>query len=148
MQTILLFNLIYLFYQDLKERQVYVWSALSLYGLTLITYHGHFMEISFLIDRVLNFIFLILLISIVAGISQLLLKIDFSKAIGTGDYLFFGFMALYFGSTEFLVLFISSLIVALLCSFLFRFKWNGIIPLAGIQAICVCAYLIVKLLNL
>ncbi|MCK5677024.1 MAG: general secretion pathway protein [Flavobacteriaceae bacterium] len=135
-KIILIFALIGITYQDIKERQVFLW-LLVLAG-TLMGYL-HFQEsisLVFLGNILFNFSIVLIIYSSLVFYSFWKLKKSISQTFGLGDLLFFVLLAIGFTTVTFLVLFSFSLIFSLVFYLSVKSKLKiKTVPLAGLQAL-------------
>jgi len=131
-----LLSLLAIAYQDFKERKV----SLYLFILTLfcvsLLYYRYSNTLEFFANTSINLSLVLLIIGILLAYSWFKLKQRLFEVFGLGDALFFLVLAYGFPPITFVVLFVSSLIFALLLFFLLKPKLsNKTVPLAGLQAI-------------
>ncbi len=125
-----------LVYQDFKERKVTV-----LLFILLIIFGGYLhyatqFTTMFLFSLMLNFSILLLLILILLGYVKFVMNKKLNDAIGLGDFLFFGVLAVSFPTVSFLLLFCGSLIFSLVLFTILKPKMKSkTVPLAGLQAL-------------
>lgn len=135
-KIILIFVLFGITYQDIKERQVFLW-LLILAG-TLMGYL-HFQEsisLLFLGNILFNFSIVFILYSSLVFYSFWKLKKSISQTFGLGDLLFFAVLAIGFTTVTFLVLFTFSLLFSLVFYLSIKSKLKiKTVPLAGLQAL-------------
>jgi hypothetical protein len=127
--------LLWVFLQDIKERQVTLVLLLSLILLGgFLHYKKQILEI-FLLNILVNTMTILVVVFILWMYSKLKLKSELFHVFGTGDLLFFLFLAVSFPITTFLVVFSSSLIFSLIVSIVLKNSLKKWIPLAGLQAL-------------
>jgi hypothetical protein len=127
--------LFWIFYEDLKDRKITLVWMLSLIVLGgFLNFEKQIFEV-FLINTLLNIITVFFVIAILWIYSRMKIKKQLFQLFGTGDLLFFIFMAVSFPTTTFLVLFSASLIFSLLLSTLLKKRLTKWVPLAGLQAL-------------
>ena len=137
MNSILIVMLLWVFYEDLKERKV------TLLLLLLLMIVGIFLNIKqhilivFLLNSIINLGLIFGVIITLYLYAKLKLKTPLFQVFGLGDLLFFIFMAISFPTTTFIILFSASLVFSLLISVVFRQQLKKMIPLAGLQALFV-----------
>lgn len=128
--------LLSIFFQDIKERKVYIWLFISA---GILMGYLHILHISlseFLRNSTLNFVVISLVYSILFLYANFKLKKSLSKVFGLGDLMFFFIMALSFPTTTFIILFTFSLIFSLVLFYLVKSKIrNTYVPLAGFQSL-------------
>ncbi len=131
-KILLIITLALVFYQDIKERQVY-WFLFPVVGLCL----GYLFFVEtlpelFLTSVIINLLFITTLLCIVFLYARYKLKTSFFKVIGLGDVLFFGVSIFTSASISFIVLFSGALIFSLVLHFVFSKKQAmTTVPLAG-----------------
>jgi len=135
LNIVLLGLLLWIFFEDLKERQI---SLLAILGLIILggflNYRHHILEL-FLISTLINTLVIAAIIFILWMYTKFKLKKQLFQVFGAGDLLFFLFLAIAFPTPTFLVVFSSSLIFAFLIFILFRKQLTKWVPLAGLQAL-------------
>lgn len=137
LNIVLLGLLLWIFLEDLKERQISLIVVLSLIILGgSLNYRHHILEL-FLISTLINALVIAVVVFILWIYSKFKLKKDLFQVFGLGDFLFFVFLVVAFPTPTFLVVFSSSLIFAFLISILFQKKLTKWVPLAGLQALFV-----------
>lgn len=121
-----------IFYQDLKERQVY-WFLFPLFGIcSAILFYTSTLPELFYIAVGMNFIFISILLLIVFLYSKLKLKSSFNDAFGLGDVLLFIGLIFSFSTISFLIIFVFSLVFALLVHLVIKqYSKLQSVPLAG-----------------
>lgn len=133
-KIILLFTFGLIFYQDIKERQVY-WFLFPLVGICV----G-----SLFFFKTLSELFIAAIVINVLFVSILLLgiflyakfKLKSQKVIGLGDILFFLASAFAFSTISFIVIFIGSLIFSLVLHSAIAKNRNAVtVPLAGYMSL-------------
>jgi len=107
-------SLIMVFYQDIKERQVY-WFLFPIIALCsgILLYNNMFTELLYT-TIIVNILFVFILLLVVFLYSRIKLKTSISKTFGLGDGLLFVALAFTFSSVSFLILFVFGLIFSLL----------------------------------
>ncbi len=121
-----------IFYQDMKERQVY-WFLFPVVALCtgILLYNNMFPEL-FYTTIIINMVFIIILLSVIFFYSKLKLKRSLSNTFGLGDGLLFFALAFTFSSVTFLVLFVFGLIFSLLIHIVLKKNSKfTTVPLAG-----------------
>jgi hypothetical protein len=132
LKTLLIASLGLIFYQDLKERQVY-WFLFPVFGVcsALIFYKSTLPEL-FYVSIGMNFIFISILLLVIFLYSKLKLKSNFKDAFGLGDVLLFIGLIFSFSTISFLVIFVFSLLFALIVhAFVKQQSKFQSVPLAG-----------------
>ncbi len=137
--------LLLIFYQDMKERKVYLlFFSLGIFSGSLIYYQNSFLTL-FLINIGINISVIALISLLLILYIKIILKKKILEAIGLGDFLFFILLALSFPMASFLILFSLSLIFSLLLFLILKPNLkNKTIPLAGLQAFFVSLVLIIN----
>lgn len=138
--------LILIFLQDIKERKVYIWLLIVAIILNGVLYYQQTLQQLFFLHISINLILILLLLLILFLYTKFKMKINFFKALGLGDILFFLVIAVGFPVETFLLIFVSSLVFSLVL-FLFlksKLKQNTV-PLAGFQALFLFLILFINL---
>lgn len=133
-KVILLFVLGLIFYQDIKERQVY-WFLFPLVAICVgVLFFFKTLSELFIMAIALNILFVAILLLAVLLYTKIKLKSN--KAIGLGDVLFFLASAFAFSTISFIVIFIGSLIFSLVLHNALTKSQNSItVPLAGYMSL-------------
>jgi hypothetical protein len=84
-----------------------------------------------LLSSLLNLLFVSILLAVCLAYSKLILKQRFFEVMGFGDVLFFIFLCFTFSIISFIVLFVFSLLFALILNKVFHQKHLATVPLAG-----------------
>ncbi len=144
--VLLCLNLLFITYQDFKERKVYLINLLiTLILISFYHYLNSYSTYSYLYTILLNFVFLSIIFLVLYLYTVLRIKEIFLKTIGLGDIIFFIILAIGFPTLSFLIIFSSSLIFSfILFIFLKPRLTNKTVPLAGLQSLFL---VIVVLLN-
>ena len=122
------------FYQDIKERQVY-WFLFPLIGLCCgFLYYSETLTELFISSTLINAAFVFLLLFVVYLYSRFKLKAPLSESIGSGDILLFFGLVFTYSSVSFIILFICSLIFSLVLHLVIK-KNNTTVPLAGYMSL-------------
>ncbi|WP_299525244.1 hypothetical protein [Winogradskyella sp.] len=132
LKIILLASIGIIFYQDLKERQVY-WFLFPVLGLcsALLFYNSTLPEL-FYVSVSMNFIFIAILLLIIFVYTKVKLKTRFNEALGLGDVLLFFGLVFSFSTVSFIVLFVFSLVFALVLHLVVKqYSKLQSVPLAG-----------------
>lgn len=131
-------TLLFIAYQDFKERRVY-WFLFPLLGASLLYLHflhtGIFKILTYYI--LLNIILISLILLILFLFTNLVLKKQFlNHSFGLGDILFFYAFALGFPTITFTILFANALIFSFLFFFILKKTQNfKTAPLAGLMSL-------------
>jgi len=138
-------SLLAVFYQDIRERKVYVFLfMLGIFFGSIIYYQHSFIEV-FLVNIAINTVIIGVLSLILSAYSRIILRKKLSEAIGFGDFLFFILLAVSFPTIAFLLLFSTSLIFSLLLFLILKSSFTvKTIPLAGLQAFFLSLVLILN----
>lgn len=144
-QIVFLSILFAVFYQDMKERKVYLFFfILGLFCGGLIYYQHSFIEV-FLVNISLNTAIISAIALLLFLYTKIVLRKKLSETIGLGDFLFFILLAVSFPTITFLLLFSTSLIFSLLLFLLLKSSFTvKTIPLAGLQAFFLSMMLIIN----
>ena len=113
LKIILISTLGFIFYQDLKERMVY-WFLFPILGIcgAVLFYNSTLPEL-FYVSIGMNFIFITILLLTIYLYARLKFKSNFKDAFGLGDILLFIGLIFSFSTVSFLVIFVFSLLFAL-----------------------------------
>lgn len=143
---LLCFSLIFITYQDFKERKTYLINLLiTLILISFYHYLNSYSIHSYLYTILLNICFLAIIFLILYLYTIFKLKKSFLKSIGLGDIFFFIILAVGFPTFTFLIIFSSSLVFSfILFIFLKPRLTNKTVPLAGLQSLFL---VIILLLN-
>ncbi|GAA3647369.1 hypothetical protein [Flavivirga jejuensis] len=130
LKVILILTLLFILYQDIKERQVY-WFLFPVVALCIGALH-YFKTIPelFFMSSFINILFVSCLLLIVFLYIKFKLKIKFSAAFGLGDVLLFFSLAFSFASVSFIILLSSALFFSLVLHLILN-KKHETVPLAG-----------------
>lgn len=154
-QVLITLVLLAIFIQDLKSRRVYwFWFPLLIF-LFIVDVHIVYHQTIYMQwqSTSINLLFI--------GVQLLLVTIYFSikhrqwvniskELLGWGDILFLVSIAFYLSILNYLLFYISSLVIISVFTFMFRilsFGNNKQIPLAGLQALILIVFLVVQLLD-
>lgn len=134
----LLFNAIFIFYQDYKERQVHLFAlVVFIVFATVLQWHQHlFIEI-YAIEVLANFLLSLLMLIGVYVYFKLIRKKNAVNMIGLGDLVLFLAYIVSYDTTSFIIHFAIALLVSLLIHLLFQKKYKKFqtVPLAGYMAL-------------
>ncbi|WP_422106036.1 hypothetical protein [Winogradskyella sp.] len=121
-----------IFYQDLKDRQVY-WFLFPLLGLcSAVLFYNSTLPELFYVAVGINLIFISILLAIIFLYTRLKLKSRFTDALGLGDVLLFIGLVFSFSTLSFLIIFVFSLVFALVLHLIVkRYSKLQSVPLAG-----------------
>ncbi len=130
---ILVFGLI--FYQDLKERMAW-WFLFPIVSVLAIALHLQSDSIEFVtISIVFNLFFIGFLLLVIYLYSKYKMKTSFFEVIGLGDVLLFVALSFSFSTITFIILFVFSLLIALLLHIVLPNKEHQNVPLAGYMSL-------------
>ena len=143
LKAILITSLGLIFYQDLKERQVF-WFLFPTFALCSATvFYQNTLPELFYISIGMNFIFVTILLLIVFLYIKIKLKSSFKEAFGLGDVLMLLGLVFSFSTVSFLIIFVFSLLFSLVMHLVIK-KYTRFqtVPLAGyISLFFVIAYM-------
>jgi len=123
-------------YQDFKERKVSLYLFILALFFVSFLFYGYSNALEYFASTSINLFLVLLIIAILLAYSWYKLKQPLFDVFGLGDALFFLVLAYGFPPTTFAVLFVSSMLFALLLFLLLKPKLsNKTVPLAGLQAI-------------
>lgn len=141
----LIIVLLFVFFQDLKNRSVMIILLIATGILFALQMYFHLSWHMFLIGIAVNLTFVCGLFVVLYIYAKFILKKPFLNAIGLGDLFFFGCMALGFPTMTFLILFSFSLFFAVLLYVFFKRKlMQQTVPLAGFQSLFIAIVLLVS----
>lgn len=131
-KVILITSLLLVFWQDLKDREVY-WFLFPIIALISgVLLYKKLLPRLFYTTLTINLTFILILILVVYLYSKLKLKTSINKVFGLGDGLIFIALAFTFSSVSFLVLFVFGLIFSLVIHLAVKTKSKlYTVPLAG-----------------
>ncbi len=135
-KLLLIITLVFIAYQDIKERLVY-WFLFPLLGLIVgVLFYTQTLSELFLASVLINLIIVCFFYLVIVLHSFFVLKKSFRDVIGVGDILMFFFLIFTFSSVSFIVTFISAIIFSYITHLLLKnnFK-NKTVPLAGYMSI-------------
>ena len=125
-----------LFYQDMKDRKVYLWllvSGIFIGGFLHLQYQNF---IVFFAITCGNLLFITIIFALLWLYAKLKLKKKIFEVFGTGDLLFFVLLAVSLPAVSFLMVFVFSLLFSLLIFLLFKQRFTSkTVPLAGLQSL-------------
>ncbi len=133
LKGLIIFNLVYIIYQDLKSREVYWFLLPSLMVLLGYMHYRNVLKIHFITFTVINIGVIITVLGLLYLYTVLLIKKPFFKEVfGLADALYFLALAMAFPTATFVVIFVFSLIFSLLAWLILKHQseYNSI-PLAG-----------------
>lgn len=148
-RILLLVTLLMIFFQDNKERQVY-WFMFPITAILFsILHYTSAGGINFLINSAFNLILIFCVLCCLLLYTYLVLKIEFFKAFGLGDLLFFLAISFSFSTITFVVCFIISIFFCLLIHFIFNTtnKFETV-PLAGNMSLFFLGILVLDWLDI
>ena len=139
--------LLIIFYQDLKERQVFLLVLLIAIVLGTFMYFKNSLLEIYVLNILTNSMLLLLLIFTIYLYSKLKLKKPFLDSIGLGDLLFFLVLALGYPTVTFLIILSISLIFSSIVFLILKPKLTQkSVPLAGFQALFLFLILFINLI--
>jgi hypothetical protein len=138
-------SLLAILFQDLKDRQVYLWlillSAVGLAALHIV----HVGLLQFAIHSVINISITTLILAVLWGYARFKMRVDGLQAVfGLGDILFLFALAVGFTTVSFITFFVFGLLFSLLLHLVFSYtlsrkrtlkKKETTVPLAGYLAL-------------
>ena len=132
LKIILICSLGLIFYQDLKERQVY-WFLFPILGIcSAILFYNNTLPELFYVSVGVNFIFISILLLTVYLYAKLKLKSNFKDVFGLGDVLLFIGLIFSFSTISFLIIFVFSLFCTLILHVVVKqYSKLQSVPLAG-----------------
>lgn len=136
LKTALIFTLVLVATQDIRERKVY-WFLFPIMGFLVGALHfQNTLEELFWISVVLNTAFVAFLLLVVYLYSKFKLKVSVKETFGLGDTLLFVALIFTFSTVSFLIIFIGSLLFSLVLHVLIK-KHNKTndVPLAGYMSL-------------
>lgn len=144
-QIIFICILFTVFYQDFKERKVYLFLfILGMFSGSLI-YYQHALTEVFLVSISINTAIISTVALLLFLYTKIVLRKKLSKAIGLGDLLFFIVLAVSFPTITFLTFLSTSLIFSLLLFLALKPTLKiKTVPLAGLQAFFISLVLIIN----
>ncbi len=133
LKGLIIFNLVYIIYQDLKSREVYWFLLPSLMLLLGYMHYRNVLKIHFITSTVINTGVIIIVLGLLYLYTILLIKKPFFEEVfGVADALYFLALAMAFPTATFVVIFVFSLIFSLLAWLILKHRFkNNSIPLAG-----------------
>lgn len=143
--SLLISNLILILYQDYRDRSVSVWLFMALIIL------GIGFNVTFPVDwlTVLINTVLLLLILLFSAVIMRFRGFQLRGVIGSGDLIFFGSMALFMSTPDFVVFFNLCLLFSIVAHYLLvavRSDYRkDTIPLAGFSSIVIIGWTIARL---
>lgn len=136
LRVLLILVFIMVWYQDIKERQVFWVLFVIISGLCGFLFYNSTIPELFFNAILMNLTFVSTLILIVFMYSKLKLKTRFLNVIGLGDVLLFIGLGFSFSTVSFIVIFISSLFFSLILHlFIKRKSTFNTVPLAGYMSL-------------
>ncbi len=131
-KILLIISLLFVFLQDVKTREVY-WILFPVIASCCgILHYQNVVYSTFIYAVGVNFIFISLMLLVIYLYSKYKLKMAFKNTFGLGDVLLFIGLTLSFSTTSFIILFVFSLVFALVLHLFFKTKTKiASVPLAG-----------------
>ncbi|WP_456442530.1 hypothetical protein [Psychroserpens sp.] len=135
-KLLLIVTLVFITYQDTKERLVY-WFLFPLLGLIVgVLFYTQTLPELFLASVLINLIVVCLFYLVIVLHSFFILKKSFSQVIGMGDILMFFFLIFTFSSVSFIITFIGAIFFSYMIHLLLKKNSkNETVPLAGYMSI-------------
>lgn len=133
LKFLLIASLIIITYQDYKDRMVW-WFLFPVFAITAGYLHFiHAVEIVFILNLAINFLIVMICMSVGFLYARLKLKVSFLReAFGLGDLLFFIGLAGAFPTVSFIIVFAALLLSSLLTHFIIaKSSEMDSVPLAG-----------------
>lgn len=133
LKGLIIFNLVYITYQDLKSREVYWFLLPSLMVLLGYVHYYNVVRIHFITSSLMNIGVIVTVLGLLYLYNVLLIKKHFFREVfGIADALYFLALGFAFPTATFVVIFVFSLIFSLLTWLILKHKseYNSI-PLAG-----------------
>lgn len=136
LKIILISALGLIFYQDLKDRQVY-WFLFPLFSIcSAILFYNNTLPELFYVAILMNLIFISIVLITLFLYSKLKLKSKLSDVFGLGDALLFIGLIFSFSTISFLVIFVFSLAFALFVHLIIKqYSKFPSVPLAGYMSL-------------
>lgn len=129
-------TLVGVFYQDVKERKVYLWLlivSIALFG--FLHFRNSFTEV-YATSVLTNVFIVFIIVAILFLYARFKLNLSLHESFGLGDLLFFLAVAVGFPTLSFIVLFSFSLLFSLVLFLITKKQLkNKTVPLAGFQAL-------------
>ncbi|CAL2085593.1 Type IV leader peptidase family protein [Tenacibaculum sp. 190524A05c] len=146
MLYLFLLILLGIFYQDIKERKVFIWLLVLAIGCNGVLYYQQTLQQLFFLHISINSILILILLLILFVYTKFKMKMSLFEALGLGDILFFLVFAIGFPVETFLLLFITSLLFSLIIFISLKAKLrHKTVPLAGFQALFLFLILFINL---
>lgn len=147
LKLLLIGFLLFIFYQDFKEQQVY-WVLFPIVGL-LFGFINYMMvgKINFFIATALNLLLVFNVLFVLFLYSKFKLKMNFiNGSFGLGDVLFFIAICFSFPTINFIILFVFSILFSLTLFLSLKTRYNfNTVPLAGFMSLFFAIVLIVNI---
>lgn len=146
MKLVLILSLVFISYQDIKERKVFLLNLLlSGFLLSFTFYSSSFLWEIYLKEILINTMLVSILILVLWLYTKFKMKLKLTEAIGLGDLIFFYVLALGFPTLSFVVIFCTSIIFSQILFLILSFvKELKTVPLAGFQAFFLTIIIIVN----
>jgi len=135
-KLLLIFTLVFIAYQDIKDRLVY-WFLFPLLGLIVgVLFYTETLPELFLTSVLINLIIICFFYLVIILHSFFILKKSFRDVIGIGDVLMFFFLIFTFSSVSFTVTFIGSIFFSYIIHIVLKKSLKDkTVPLAGYMSI-------------
>ncbi|GGI58499.1 hypothetical protein [Winogradskyella haliclonae] len=135
-KIILVLSLIYILFQDVKERKVYWFLFPIVMMATGVLFYSHTLPELFLVNAMLNSMFIGLLFFVMYLYSKFKLKTALNQVFGLGDALLFIGLIGSFSVVSFIMVFVFSLVFSLVLHVLLKaHQKEKTIPLAGYMSL-------------
>lgn len=134
---LIILNLGFLIYQDLKSREVYWFLLPTLMLLLGLQHYSNTLEVNFIVSSMINILTVLIVLGLLYLYTVLIIKKSFFKEVfGLADALYFLALAIAFPTATFVIIFVFSLLFSLLTWLLVRQKSKfDAVPLAGYMSI-------------
>jgi len=131
-KIVLIISFLFVFLQDFKTREVY-WVLFPIIASCCgILHYKNVVYSTFIYTIGLNLTFISLMLLVIYLYSKYKLNMAFKNTFGLGDVLLFIGLIFSFSSTSFIIIFVFSLVFALVLHLFFKNKTNNSsVPLAG-----------------
>lgn len=145
-ETVSIILFIIIFFEDVKSREVHLWLYISAFAVFSYKFYTAGMPFEFVL---VNGVFILSQLVVIVGYSYFKSRniLSIKGVVGLGDILMWGLLILAFSPVNFILFFISSLIISLILHLLFLKQRYSTIPLAGLQALSYIPICALQLLN-
>lgn len=129
-------SLLLIFFQDLKERKVYLWLFIVVGICSVVLHYQTTYSFLFFYSLLFNLVVIATLLLVLSLYLLVRKKQKLKDVMGGGDILFLAILATTFSSISFLVLLVCSLVFSLSIHLLFTFNnQKNTVPLAGYMSL-------------